>query len=105
MIEKSSKETCPMVSRKSALFAAFAFLAGGAATAGPYPDRPITIVVPHSAGGTSDVQVRLFQDALGKELGQPLVVENKAGASGVIGAQQVARAKPDGYTLLYPNKG
>lgn len=94
-----------MVRRKRALFAAFALLAGGAATAGPYPDRPITIVVPYSAGGTSDAQVRMFQDALGKELGQPIVVENKAGASGVIGAQQVARAKPDGYTLLYPNKG
>lgn len=94
-----------MARRKSALFAAFTFLVGGAAAAAPYPSRPITVVVPYSAGGTSDAQVRLFQEALSKELGQPIVVENKAGASGAIGAQQVARAKPDGYTLLYPNKG
>jgi len=70
-----------------------------------FPNRPITIVVPYAAGGTSDGQVRMFQDTLGKELGQPIVVENKPGASGAIAALQVARAKPDGYTLLYPNNG
>lgn len=71
----------------------------------PYPSRPITIVIPYPAGGTSDGQVRMFQDALGKTLGQTVVVENKPGASGAIAAQAVARAKPDGYTLLYPNNG
>lgn len=70
-----------------------------------YPSRPITIVVPYAAGGTSDGQVRMFQDALGKELGQPIVVDNKPGASGAIAAQFVARSKGDGYTLLYPNNG
>ena len=70
-----------------------------------YPARPITIVVPYPAGGTSDGQVRMVQERLSKLLGQPVVVENKAGASGAIGAQFVARAKPDGYTLLYPNTG
>lgn len=70
-----------------------------------YPTRPITIVVPYAAGGTSDGQVRMFQDALGKELGQPIVVDNRPGASGAIAAQLVARARPDGYTLLYPNNG
>lgn len=70
-----------------------------------FPSRPITIVVPYAAGGTSDGQVRMLQDALGKELGQPIVVDNKPGASGAIAAQFVARAKPDGHTLLYPNNG
>lgn len=70
-----------------------------------FPSRPVTIVIPYPAGGTSDAQVRMFQDALGKALGQPVVVENKPGASGAIAAQAVARAKPDGHTLLYPNNG
>ncbi|MBS0407350.1 MAG: tripartite tricarboxylate transporter substrate binding protein [Proteobacteria bacterium] len=70
-----------------------------------FPSRPITIVVPYPAGGASDAQVRMFQDALGRMLGQPIVVENKPGASGAIAAQAVKHAKPDGYTLLYPNNG
>ncbi|MEJ7930590.1 tripartite tricarboxylate transporter substrate binding protein [Ramlibacter sp. AN1015] len=70
-----------------------------------FPTRPITIVIPYPAGGTSDGQVRMFQEALGKTLGQPIVVENRPGASGAIAAQHVARSKPDGYTLLYPNNG
>lgn len=90
---------------QKSLFVAALGLAGVAAFANEFPNRPITIVVPYSAGGTSDAQVRMFQDALSKELGQPIIVENKPGASGAIGAQAVARAKPDGYTLLYPNKG
>lgn len=94
-----------MTRRTIALIAALPFFVAGAASAQEFPSHPITIVVPYSAGGTSDAQVRMFQDALSKELGQPIVVDNKAGASGAIGAQFVARAKPDGYTLLYPNKG
>lgn len=70
-----------------------------------FPNRPVTIVVPYPAGGTSDGQVRMFQDQLGKLLGQPVIVENKPGASGAIAAQYVARSKPDGHTLLYPNNG
>lgn len=76
-----------------------------AAAQDAFPARPITIVVPYPAGGTSDNQVRMIQEALGKKLGQPIVVENRPGASGAIAAQHVARAKPDGYTLLYPNNG
>lgn len=70
-----------------------------------YPTRPITIVVPYPAGGTSDGQVRMIQEPLSKLLGQPVIVDNKPGASGVIGAQLVSKAKGDGYTLLYPNNG
>ena len=81
------------------------FAASFAQAQSTFPARPVTIVVPYPAGGTSDAQVRLFQDALGKELGQPIIVENKPGASGALAATAVARAKPDGYTLLYPNNG
>lgn len=93
--------------RKSALIVASAFLSVGPAfaQADSFPSRPITIVVPYPAGGTSDGQVRMIQERLGTLLGQPVIVENKAGASGAIAAQFVARSKPDGYTLLYPNNG
>ncbi|MEO8296320.1 MAG: tripartite tricarboxylate transporter substrate-binding protein [Burkholderiales bacterium] len=72
---------------------------------GAFPDRPITIVVPYPPGGTSDNQVRMIQEPLAKALGQAIIVENKPGASGAIAAAYVARAKPDGYTLVYPNNG
>ncbi len=70
-----------------------------------FPERPIVIVVPYPAGGTSDAQVRMIQVPLEKLLGQPIIVENKPGASGALAAVAVAKAKPDGYTLLYPNNG
>jgi tripartite-type tricarboxylate transporter receptor subunit TctC len=94
-------------SKRALILASLAVLGAGNAwaQADNFPSRPITIVVPYPAGGTSDGQVRMIQERLGKLLGQPIVVENKAGASGAIGAQLVARAKPDGYTLLYPNTG
>ncbi|MCM3562797.1 Bug family tripartite tricarboxylate transporter substrate binding protein [Hydrogenophaga intermedia] len=96
-----------MKASKRALILALTFLAAGTVfgQADSFPSRPITIVVPYPAGGTSDGQVRMFQDMLGKLLGQPVVVESKPGASGAIAAQHVARSKPDGYTLLYPNGG
>lgn len=88
------------------LAAAAALAAGAAAFAqDAFPSRPITIVVPYPAGGTSDNQVRMFKDELAKLLGQPVVVDNKPGASGAIAAQFVARAPADGHTLLYPNNG
>ena len=64
-----------------------------------YPNRPIKIVVPFSTGGTADSITRIVAEDLGKQLGQPVIVENRAGASGVIGTSYVARAAPDGYTL------
>jgi len=65
-----------------------------------YPDRPIKLVVPHGPGGVADTVSRIFADALARELKQPVIVENKAGASTMIGADYVAKAAPDGYTLL-----
>ncbi|WP_161567836.1 tripartite tricarboxylate transporter substrate binding protein [Pigmentiphaga sp. H8] len=65
-----------------------------------YPSRPIRIVNPYGAGGLGDVSFRLIAPLMEKQLGQPLVIENKPGASGNLGAADVARAAPDGYTLL-----
>jgi tripartite-type tricarboxylate transporter receptor subunit TctC len=65
-----------------------------------YPNRPITIVVPFGAGSGSDIGARLIGQKLGEALGQPVVIDNKPGANGSIGAAYVAKAKPDGYTLL-----
>ena len=70
-----------------------------------FPERAITIVVPSAPGGSTDFTARLIAEPLSRALGQPVVVENKAGASGNIGNQQVAKAKPDGYTLLLAYSG
>ena len=65
-----------------------------------YPDKPITLIVPWAAGGTTDILARAIGQQLSLSMGQPVLVENRAGASGNIGASQVAKAKPDGYTLM-----
>jgi len=84
------------------LAAATMFAAAGVASAQTkYPTAPITIVVAWPPGSQIDVMVRHMSDPLREELGQPIIVDNKAGAAGVIGAQNVAGAKPDGYTLLF----
>lgn len=68
--------------------------------ADPYPSKPVTLVVTQGPGSGSDVTARLLAGYLGPILGQTVVVENRAGASGILGHQSVARAAPDGYTLL-----
>src|SRR5262245_10393663 len=65
-----------------------------------YPDRPIKIVVPFAAGGAVDTMARIVADKLTSEWKQPVIIENRAGASGNTGAEAVAKAEPDGYTLL-----
>lgn len=72
----------------------------GVAVAQSWPARPVTIVVPFPPGGTTDVLARALAQELAKPLGQPIIVDNKPGAGATLGAAQVAKAKPDGYTLL-----
>jgi tripartite-type tricarboxylate transporter receptor subunit TctC len=86
------------------LFAALMFaasvLASGSASAQNYPDRPITMIVAFPPGGADDATARMIQDALGKALGQPIVIENIGGAGGMIAAAKAAHSAPDGYTIL-----
>ena len=76
-----------------------ALLATPRVFAAGYPERPVTFICPWPAGGTADVTMRALCNAASKELGQPIVVDNKPGVSGMLGLQQMARAKPDGYTI------
>lgn len=84
---------------KKVLVAGLALAFSGAALA-DYPDKPITVVVNYPAGGALDLATRAVTANLSVQLGQPVIVENKPGASGLIGAENVARQKPDGYTFL-----
>ena len=88
-----------MFSKRGLLAIAF-FLALGIAHGQNYPDRPIKLVVPFPAGGGTDIVARKLAEHLREDLGQVVVIDNKAGASGNIGADAVARSAPDGYTLL-----
>src|SRR5437667_4206668 len=75
-------------------------LASGSAAAQPYPNRPITLVVPFPPGGATDAIARIIQDSMSQSLGQQIVIENIGGAGGMIAAARAARAAPDGYTVL-----
>lgn len=81
----------------AALAMSFASVAGAADA---YPTKPVTLIVPWAAGGSTDILARVLSEHLTKALGQPVIVDNKPGASGNIGSAMVARAQPDGYTLL-----
>src|SRR5580658_3067171 len=76
------------------------FAAGIGVHAEPYPSHPVRLIVPFAAGGANDVVARLIAPDLEKALGQPIIIENKPAATGIVGADLVAKAPPDGYTLL-----
>src|SRR6185436_1634031 len=82
------------------LLVALLACAGGGALAQGYPNKPIHIIAPFPAGGGYDFLSRLMAPELSKTLGQPVIVDNKAGANGNIGTDAVAKSAPDGYTLL-----
>jgi tripartite-type tricarboxylate transporter receptor subunit TctC len=96
-------------SRRQIVLAALAAVAASAApltaTAQAYPAKPITIIVPFSAGGTTDILARVIGQALNKELGQSVIVDNRAGAGGNIGGALAAKAAADGYTLFMGTVG
>src|SRR5690606_4875692 len=83
-----------------ALALAAGLLAASAALSQPYPSAPVTMVVPFAAGSGTDAVARIVAKKLGERLRQPVLIDNRAGANAQIGAQYVAKAKPDGYTLF-----
>src|SRR3546814_17310717 len=85
--------------RPAALLLAGLGMAPAARAAADYPQRPVTLVVGYAAGGATDIVARLIAKSLSDYLGQAVVVENRTGANSKIGAEVVARAQPDGYTL------
>jgi tripartite-type tricarboxylate transporter receptor subunit TctC len=95
-----------MLMRKRTMIAAvLALIAGGASAQTDYPSRPITVIVPFAAGGPTDTVARLVAEPMTRTLGQQVLIENVGGAGGTLGAARVARADPDGYTLLLHHIG
>ncbi len=88
-----------------AAVAALLTLTGAAARADDYPNRPITVIIPYSAGGGSDVLNRVIADALEKQLKQRVLIENVTGAGGTTGVRRAAQAAPDGYTMVSVSPG
>ncbi len=88
-----------MMFRREVLALAALATLSGSVWAQAYPNRPVKLQVPFAPGGTTDIVARVMSEPLGKELGQSVVVENKAGGGGVVGATELARAAPDGYLL------
>lgn len=88
----------------SALLAAFVSTTTATAQQAPYPNRPITWVIPAGAGGVTDNSARFVAKVLSEKIGQPVVVDNKPGAGGIVGTEAVVQAKPDGYTMLYASQ-
>jgi len=80
-------------------------LAGSALAQASWPSKPIRMIVPFTAGSVTDIVARTVADTMSKSLGQPIVIDNKAGAGGTIGAAQVAKSEPDGYTILIHSSG
>ena len=91
--------------RLTLIAAALALFTGTAAAQSDYPTRPITVIVPFTAGGPTDTVARLVAEPMTRSLGQQVIIENVGGAGGTLGARRVATADPDGYTLLLHHIG
>jgi len=91
------------VKRLVLLVSALCLAAGAAAAQDKYPSRPIKVLVPYAPGGAVDIVTRIVTEQMRQTLGQPFVVENKPGAYGILAVQDMARARPDGYTILFGN--
>lgn len=95
-----------MISRRMLLVATCAMMAAAPAAAqSGWPERPVTIIVPFSPGGATDITARIVADAMADHFGQPFVVQNRTGAAGNIGVEAGVRADPDGYTFLFATQG
>src|SRR5512144_3184997 len=92
-------------SRHPAFLAGLVLALAAFAAAAQYPNKPVHIVVPSAPGDGSDLTARLISDRLSAALGQPVIVENKLGAGGVVGTEYAAHQPPDGYTLIMANAG
>ncbi|MGE4046702.1 MAG: Bug family tripartite tricarboxylate transporter substrate binding protein [Acetobacteraceae bacterium] len=91
----------PQPNRRAILGGLAATLAAPAIAQAPWPNRPVKLIVPYAPGGATDTLARPWADKLSQAFGQPFVIENRGGASGMIGAEAAARSAPDGYTLLH----
>ncbi|MDB5820997.1 MAG: tripartite tricarboxylate transporter substrate binding protein, partial [Rhizobacter sp.] len=101
-------KTTDTSTRRTLLAACIGLLAAAGALpafADTWPSKPIHIVVPYAAGGSTDQLARAIQQPMSEFLGQPVIIDNKPGAGGAIGSEFVARAAPDGYTLVFGNTG
>src|ERR1700749_2449751 len=94
-----SKKESEMLARLFAAF--FTVCVTTTAASAAWPDRPVTLIVPFAPGGITDTLARITAARLQSALGQAFIVENQAGAAGLIATERVARARPDGYTLLF----